>query len=76
MEDADDATAANLFAIYERELSNTYVAYSGTPRLASQGDYARIDGSSVWIEFRCQSSVHYHSVWRDHTRDYGGSFSF
>ena len=37
----------------------------------------RIDGPGVWIEFSVQngivmSGVHYHSIWRDHIRDYGG----
>lgn len=80
--DTDDLTAASLLATYTTELSSTYIAYSGTGLLTSNADYVRIDGPSVWIEFVCQSGVvyssqiHYHSVWRDHTRDYGGSFTF
>jgi hypothetical protein len=79
---ADDATAKKLISTYIAEIDSTYVAYSGSPVLASKADYVRIDGPSVWIEFTCQpgavfpAEVHYHTVYRDHIRDYGGSFSF
>ncbi len=78
--DSDDATAASLLAAYQRQLATTYIAYAGTGNLTSNGDYVRIDGPSVWIEFVCQngivyhSQIHYHSIWRDRTRDYGGNF--
>jgi hypothetical protein len=78
----DDATAKKLMKTYERELNQTYVSYSGGTGLDAQGDYVRIDGPGVWIEFVCQSGVvyrdqiHYHTVYRDHTRDYGSEFSF
>ncbi|WP_343692176.1 DUF3500 domain-containing protein [Chitinophaga sp.] len=80
--DADSATAASLLSTYSSELSSTYIAYSGNATLASNADYVRIDGPSVWIEFVCQtgvvypSQIHYHSVYRDHKRDYGNSFTF
>jgi hypothetical protein len=80
--DTEDATAASLLAIYEKELDNTYIAYSGNATLAAQADYVRIDGPSVWIEFACQggivfrNEIHYHTIWRDHTRDYGANFTF
>ncbi|MDQ0908862.1 hypothetical protein QFZ22_004847 [Streptomyces canus] len=80
--DVDDATAKKLMKTYERELNQTYVSYSGGTGLDTQGDYVRIDGPSVWIEFVCQDGVvyrdqiHYHTVYRDHTRDYGSEFSF
>ncbi|WP_202902197.1 DUF3500 domain-containing protein [Rhodococcoides fascians] len=79
---ADANTQESLMATYEDELDQTYVSYSGGTALESQGDYVRIDGPSVWIEFVCQNGVvysdqiHYHTIWRDHTRDYGGEFSF
>ena len=82
VQDVDDLTAAALLEIYEGELDRTTLAYSGDPSLTSNADYVRIDGPSVWIEFVCQrgrvyaSQIHYHTVWRDHTRDYGASFSF
>jgi len=80
VQDADDATAASLLATYQNQLAGTYIAYSGTGNLTANGDYVRIDGPNVWIEFACQSGViyrsqiHYHTVWRDHARDYGGNF--
>ncbi|MFJ3775356.1 DUF3500 domain-containing protein [Streptomyces sp. NPDC090075] len=80
--DADDATAAQLMKTYAKELDQTYISYSGGTGLDTQGDYVRIDGPSVWIEFVCQDGVvfrdqvHYHTVYRDHTRDYGSEFSF
>ncbi|WP_214226251.1 DUF3500 domain-containing protein [Pedobacter sp. B4-66] len=79
---ADDATAKKLIATYSSEIDSTYIAYSGNPMLINKTDYVRIDGPSVWIEFICQpgavfpAEVHYHTVYRDHIRDYGGSFSF
>ncbi|WP_329250570.1 DUF3500 domain-containing protein [Streptomyces sp. NBC_01478] len=78
----DDATAKKLMKTYEHELNETYVAYSGTTALDTQGDYVRIDGPGVWVEFVCQNGVvyrdqiHYHTVYRDHTRDYGSEFTF
>ena len=85
--DMDPTAAAAFTTLYTNELANTYVAYasntSGVSGNASSffttnTDYVRIDGPSVWIEFICQtgvvyrSQIHYHSVYRDHTRDYIG----
>jgi hypothetical protein len=85
--DMDSTSAAAFTTIYTNELANTYVSYasntSGTSGSASSffttnTDYVRIDGPSVWIEFICQtgvvypSQIHYHSVYRDHSRDYIG----
>lgn len=48
--------------------------------LNAQHSYLRIDGPRVWIEFVVQqgvaytSYVHYHSLWRDKTADYGAQF--
>jgi len=87
IEDYDSTSVATFSAIYQNELANTYVCYasntSGTSGDASSffttnTDYVRIDGPSVWIEFICQtgvvisSQIHYHSVYRDHSRDYIG----
>lgn len=50
---------------------------SGT---TSNRSYLRVDGPRIWIEFVVQggvvfhSQVHYHSIWRDKTADYGGQF--
>jgi hypothetical protein len=81
VQDSDDDTAANLMTTYTNQLAGTYISYAGTSNLTTNGDYVRIDGPNVWIEFVCQtgvvyrSQIHYHSVWRDHARDYGGNFS-
>ncbi|MEV5525654.1 DUF3500 domain-containing protein [Streptomyces prunicolor] len=78
----DDATAKKLMKTYAHELNETYVGYSGGTALDTQGDYVRIDGPGVWVEFVCQNGlviqgkVHYHTVYRDHTRDYGSEFTF
>ena len=82
VQDADDATAAELLAIYEDVLDETYIAFSGDAALGSNADYARIDGPSAWFELAAQSSdvdpsgIHYHTIWRDHERDYGAEFTF
>ena len=62
---------------YEAELDETYVAFSGGTAMDSVGDYIRIDGPSVWIEFSMQNGIvlsgaHPHAVWRDKQNDYGG----
>ena len=77
--DLEPSMATGILAKYTTELANTYVAYSGTTSVTSQNDYIRIDGPSVWIEFSyqhgavIQGTPHPHSVWRDHTGDYGGN---
>ncbi len=77
--DLDASSSAAVLAKYTNELANTYIAYSGNASMASQNDYVRIDGPSVWIEFSYQGGViikntpHSHSVWRDHSADYGGN---
>ena len=80
VKDADDATAASLLTTYQNQLANTYIAYSGTGSLATISDYVRIDGPNVWIEFVVQqgaefkTQIHYHTIYRDRARDYGGNF--
>lgn len=76
-QDVDDETGTAMLEIFESELDDTYIAYSGNAALANHADYVRIDGPSVWIELVCQSGVvfseiHYHAVYRDHSRDYNG----
>jgi len=77
--DLDAETAAPFLAKYTAELDNAYVSFSGTGTMTQEGDYARIDGPSVWIEFDTQGSrdipgtTHVHSIWRDRTSDYGGN---
>jgi hypothetical protein len=72
---ADDLLAAYLDST---ALASTYVAYSGSGTVTTNGDYFRIEGPRVWIEFSVQrgvifsSDIHYHTIWRDKTGDYGG----
>lgn len=76
--DIDDTSAAAFMTKYTSEIDNTFIAYSGTATLNNQNDYVRIDGPSVWIEYSTQNGIilspkHPHSIWRDHTKDYGGT---
>jgi len=85
--DLDSTSAAAFMTIYTNELSSTYVSHarnssgisgSASSFFTTNTDYVRIDGPSIWIEFICQtgvvypSQIHYHSVFRDHSRDYIG----
>ncbi len=80
VQDAEDASATALLATYRSQLANTYISYSGTGGFTTRGDYMRIDGPNVWIEFSTQNAIvfqgqiHYHTIWRDRARDYGGNF--
>lgn len=59
-------------------LAQTYVAYSGTGTVTANGNYFRIEGPRLWIEFSVQrgiifsNDIHYHTIWRDKFADYGG----
>lgn len=59
-------------------LAQTYVAYSGSGNVTTNGNYFRIEGPRLWIEFSVQrgvifnSDIHYHTIWRDKFGDYGG----
>lgn len=76
-DDAETEQTANYTT--EDNLDLTYIAWSGSTDIATQGSYARIDGPNVWIEFTVQAGAafddnHYHSIWRDKELDYGGNF--
>lgn len=81
---ANESTARELMKSYSSgtELNNTFISFFGGIDLQKRGDYVRIDGPGVWIEFICQpgavfpQGIHYHTVYRDHQRDYSGSFQF
>jgi hypothetical protein len=62
--------------LYEAELDKVKVSYSGTTNVSDRGDYVRLDGPRVWIEFATQGSDHVHTIWRDRLTDYGAEFSF
>lgn len=82
--DMDDSTAKAIMAVYTSEIDATYIAYTGSGTsgsastfLNANSNYVRIDGPTVWIELACQNGIvfptqiHYHTVWRDHSHDYG-----
>jgi Protein of unknown function (DUF3500) len=76
--DLNDAAATKLMAKYESELDQTRIGWSNNTGPTDESSYLRIDGPSVWIEFintRSPSTpnIHYHSVYRDKTNDYGSS---
>lgn len=72
---ADDLLNAYLSST---ALASTYVAYSGSGTVTTKGNYFRIEGPRLWIEFSVQNGVifntdiHYHTIWRDKYGDYGG----
>jgi hypothetical protein len=76
--DAEKNAAAAILAAYTSELGNTYISYSGNPSLKAIGDYVRIDGPGVWIEFIVKPGAAftslpcYFTIWRDHKKDYNG----
>jgi Protein of unknown function (DUF3500)/Secretion system C-terminal sorting domain len=61
---------------YQAELDETYVVFAGSGTMETKGDYIRIDGPSIWIEYNTQGGIiiknenHPHSVWRDRKADY------
>ena len=72
----DSPQGAEYRKLYEAELDKVKVSYSGSTNLSDRGDYVRIDGPRVWIEFATQGSDHVHTIWRDRLTDYGAEFSF
>ncbi|MEJ5914360.1 DUF3500 domain-containing protein [Pseudokineococcus sp. 1T1Z-3] len=78
--DIDDENAAAVLATYESQLDDTYVSWAGSTAMTEIGDYVRVDGPQVWIEFSQQNGVvldgaHPHAVWRDKVTDYAGTTS-
>lgn len=77
--DLEPESAKVVLAKYIKELPDTYLAYTGSKTMMTAGDYVRLDGPGLWMEYSVQPSrdfpgtVHPHSVWRDHNSDYGGN---
>ncbi|WP_045877234.1 DUF3500 domain-containing protein [Pseudofrankia sp. DC12] len=76
--DLNAPAATKLMAKYESELGQTRIGWSSNTSPSGENSYIRIDGPSVWIEFintRSQSTpdIHFHTVYRDKTNDYGSS---
>ena len=76
--DPSKPLADAILARYLQELPETYLSWSGDSSIKSFGDYIRIDGPSVWIEFICKPGVAFkdmpcfYTIWRDKKNDYGG----
>jgi hypothetical protein len=78
---ADDLStdaATKLMAKYTSELDATTIGWANNTGPNDESSYLRIDGPSVWIEFintRSQSTpeIHFHTVYRDKTNDYGST---
>jgi hypothetical protein len=76
--DLNSGAATKLIDKYRSELDQTRVGWSNNTGPTEENSYIRIDGPSVWIEFintRSMSTpdIHFHSVYRDKTNDYGSS---
>ncbi|GAA2686977.1 DUF3500 domain-containing protein [Actinoplanes palleronii] len=76
--DLNGAAAQKSLAKYESELDSTKISWANNTGPSDESSYIRIDGPSVWIEFintRSMSTpdIHYHSVYRDKTNDYGST---
>jgi hypothetical protein len=76
--DLNTAAATKLMAKYTAELDQTTIGWSNNTGPTDENSYIRIDGPSVWIEFintRSASTpnIHFHTVYRDKTNDYGSS---
>ena len=70
--------ATRLTAKYAAELGKTRIGWVNSTSPVGEHSYIRIDGPSVWIEFintrsRSTPNIHYHTVYRDKTNDYGSS---
>lgn len=78
IDDFDASIADDAMATVEAELDETSFAWAVSTDPSVQGAYARIDGPSAWIEVAIQSGVggadvHYHSIYRNKTNDYGNA---
>lgn len=78
VKDLKSSEADKIFDTYAKEINDTYIAFVGNIALDKVGDYFRIDGPGVWIEYNTQPSrdippTHPHSIWRDRKSDYGGN---
>ena len=76
--DIDDVNATSILAQYSSEIDQTYICWGTDATLNAQNGYVRIDGPGVWIEYSTQNGIilspkHPHSIWRDHSKDYGGT---
>lgn len=74
------ADALSSSYLSDSALAQTYAAYATDTSISTKGNYFRIDGPRVWIEWTVQNGIvvrngiHPHSIWRDKVADYGGDF--
>jgi hypothetical protein len=76
--DLPEPAAAKILAKYQAEYGQTRVLWAGNKTAIEEGSYIRIDGPSVWVEFvnthsQSTPNIHFHTVYRDKTNDYGSS---
>ena len=76
--DLSSAAATKLIAKYAGELDQTTIGWANNTGPTDENSYIRIDGPSVWIEFintrsRSTPNLHFHTVYRDKTNDYGST---
>ncbi|MCM0621384.1 DUF3500 domain-containing protein [Nocardioides bruguierae] len=76
VDDYDEDLAQPLLDLYESQLEDTYVSWSGQVDQDTTGSYLRIDGPRVWIEWANvdnpgESGIHLHTIYRDKELDYG-----
>ncbi len=70
--------ADRIMKIYEDQLDETFIGWSGASDLNGSGAYVRLDGPQLWLEFSMQPGrslpgIHPHSIWRDRENDYAGN---
>ncbi len=78
IDDFDDSIADEVMATIEAELDATYFSWATAIDSGTENAYGRIDGPSAWIEVAVQAGagtteVHYHSIYRNKTTDYGNA---
>ena len=76
--DLSTDAAAKLITKYTGELDQTTIGWANNTGPTDENSYIRIDGPSVWIEFintrsRSTPDLHFHTVYRDKTNDYGST---
>ena len=76
--DLSTDAATKLIAKYTDELDQTTIGWANNTGPTDENSYIRIDGPSVWIEFintrsRSTPNLHFHTVYRDKTNDYGST---
>jgi hypothetical protein len=74
--DADAALSDPLMEVYESQLADTTIGWSGSTDRTQKNAYLRIDGPRLWLEYLNvggigTSEIHYHSIYRDKSIDYG-----